>query len=51
MKTNLSATREELAKACGFSLATVKRALKKLTYNGYIFGKTYNKSGEWIINK
>ena len=51
MKTNLSATREELAKACGFSLATVKRALKELTDHGYICGKTSKKSGKWIINK
>ena len=39
MKTNLSATREELAKVCGFSLANVKRALKELTDNGYISAK------------
>ena len=39
MKTNLSATRKELAKACGFSLATVKRSLKELTDNGYISAK------------
>lgn len=50
IKEILDANRDELAVLCGLSLATIKRALKKLKEKGYISGKTSNKTGKRIVN-
>ena len=46
-----SITRKELTEIIKKSESTINRAIKELKNGGYILKKTFDKNGEWIINK
>lgn len=46
-----SATREELVKKSGFSMATLKREITLLREKGYVSRQGSRKSGVWVVLK